>query len=110
MTVARSGSSTRRSAADDDGKVTLALAHPISEGYLPGLGVEPTKDGNGYAVGEDISVAPQVARAIINAGFAQVDPENPEHVAKALGISDEEAEGVVKAMAGENPPRPVVDA
>lgn len=94
----KSASSTKRKAAADDGKVTLTLAHPIAPPYHVGLGLE-AKDED-YKVDEEIAVWPHVARAIINAGYAQVDPENPKEVAEALNISDEAAEALVSEMAG----------
>jgi hypothetical protein len=92
--------SSKRSTAAADGKVTLKLAHPIGARYQTGLGLTAKDEGADYAVGEDIDVYPHVARAIINAGFAQVDPEDPKAVATALGISDEAAEAVVAEMSG----------
>lgn len=95
----------RRKAADDaDGKVTLKLAHPIGPRYQAGLGLDVKENDDDYGVGEDIQVYPHVARAIINAGYAQVDPENPAAVAEALGISKEAAEQVVADMTGDVAP------
>lgn len=106
MAGSSKASATKRS-APDEGKVRLKLAHPIGPPYQAGLGLEVKEDD--YKVGEDVDLWPHVARAVINAGYAQVDPEKPGDVAKALGISDEEAERVVEEMAGENPPKPAPD-
>lgn len=64
-------------------KVKIALAHPISreqdKRYL-GLDVNGT-----YEVGDTVEVSVNGAQALIGAGLAQVDTEDPEAVAKALG-------------------------
>jgi hypothetical protein len=97
--------SRRRSAAEpQEGKVRLTLAHPIGPTYQAGLGLDARDED--YPVGDEIDVYPHVARAIINAGYAQVDPEDPDAVAGALGIDREAAEKVVSEMAGDAVPVP----
>lgn len=66
-----------------DNKVSVKLAHPIGDAEdITRLGLEP-KDA-GYNVGDSIRVRRDDARTLINAGYAQVDPENAEQVSKTL--------------------------
>lgn len=54
-------------------EVEITLAHPWT--YL----------ANDYAVGDSVKVPADTARALIGAGYAQVDPEDRAEVAVALG-------------------------
>lgn len=99
MAGATKSTSKRKSdSAVPEGKVRLTLAHPIAPPYQAGLGLD-VKDED-YGVGDDVDLYPHVARAVINAGYAQVDPEDVGQVAKALGIEEDEAKAVVAEMAG----------
>lgn len=66
-----------------DGKVTVKLAHPLDKpDDLRRLGLEE-KAG----VGDEIRVSSDHARMLINAGYAQTDPEDAAAVAAVLGTS-----------------------
>lgn len=68
---------------DDPRKVTIRLAHPLDRDQdLQYLGLPP-KEG-GYKVHDEIRVSRSAAQSIINAGYAQVDPENKKAVAAVL--------------------------
>lgn len=72
--------------ADDPankGKVPITLAHPIeNEEHMRRLRLD-VKEG-GYGVHDVVYLTPDDARALINAGLAQVDPEDPTAVRAAL--------------------------
>ncbi len=69
--------------------VILVLAHPLSPHHAERLGLEK-KD---YAVGARVDLHPDVARSVISAGYAQVDPESPTQVQAAV---DNEPDKVVE--------------
>lgn len=71
-------------AAVDPNKVTIKLAHPLTRiDDLRHLGL-PERDG-GYTVNDEVQVTKAGARTLINAGYAQVDPENTAAVEAVLG-------------------------
>lgn len=59
---------------------TVRLAHPLTPAAAARLGLEE-KD---HFVNTEIEVSDDVARSIINAGYAQVDPEDAKQVEAAL--------------------------
>lgn len=62
--------------------VTLKLAHPLDADRAAGLRAADVRE---YAVGEEITVPMDEARAIISAGYALgVEPSDKEAVARAL--------------------------
>lgn len=67
--------------ANPDKFVTLTLAHPLNEKDRIYLGLP--KDGK-TEVGQQVRVNRNGASAIINAGYATVDPENHEQVRSTL--------------------------
>lgn len=65
------------------GRVAIKLAHPISnEEHMRRLRLD-VKPG-GYKVNDEVYVTRDDARALINAGLAQVDPEDHEAVRAAI--------------------------
>jgi hypothetical protein len=72
---------TTRKRADADGNVTLKLAHPLTAEQAQRIGAGD-EDLN---VGDEIKIHHDMARSVINSGYAQVDPEDNEAVADALG-------------------------
>jgi hypothetical protein len=69
----------------NDNRVPIMLAHPVDTiETMRRLRIEPKADGTPYAVGETIRLYRDEARALINCGYAQVDPEDPNAVRRAL--------------------------
>jgi hypothetical protein len=67
----------------NDGLVSVLLAHPLDKPEdLRRLGLKE-KAG----VGGEIRISPDHARMLINAGYAQTDPEDQEAVAAVLGAN-----------------------
>lgn len=68
--------------ADPD-KVTIKLAHPLDKPEdLRYLGLQPRESG--YNVHDEIQVSKAGASSLINAGYAQVDPEDKAAVNAVL--------------------------
>lgn len=65
-------------------QVTLRLSNPLSARHTTALGLEDRD----YKVREDVTVTRSVAQSIIEAGYAQVDPEDRQAVARALSSGD----------------------
>jgi hypothetical protein len=92
--------------------VTLRLSNPIGARYAAPLGLE-VKD---YATNDEVTVDRQTARAIIGAGYAQVDPEDTSAVNEALGIDSPSRvvagrtdEDEAAFLADRNPPESLPD-
>jgi hypothetical protein len=69
----------------DDNRVPIKLAHPIDTvEAMRRLRIEPKEDGTPYAVGETVRLFRDEARALINCGYAQVDPEDANAVRRAI--------------------------
>ena len=66
--------------AVDTSKVVLKLAHPMNEHQAGMVGAELKP----YGPGDEITVGANAAMTVINAGLAQVDPQDGQAVAKAL--------------------------
>ena len=82
-----------------DGKVQIALAHPITQPHHKrALGLDVDKK---YRQGDVVEVTVPAATSLIAAGAAQVDPENREQVKAAL--SGESPEKVAQIGAGVEP-------
>jgi hypothetical protein len=64
-----------------DNLVPVRLAHPLNQKDREYLGLPP--DGK-TEVGAVVKVSRNGAKALINAGLANVDPEDPEQVRQAL--------------------------
>lgn len=65
------------------GKVAVKLAHPVDDKEtMRRLRLDP--DSGGYKIGDQVHLLPDDARALINAGYAQVDPEDNEAVRSVL--------------------------
>lgn len=86
--LATRGSEPRGEAeAADAGKVTIRLANPIDNKQdLQRLGLDATREG-GYKVHDEVTLHPDLARVLISAGYAQVDPEDTKAVAEALSLN-----------------------
>jgi hypothetical protein len=68
----------------DPNKVKIKLANPLDRAEdLRRLGLDENKVG-GYKVHDEILVTRDLARTLITAGYAQVDPEDATAVAAAL--------------------------
>jgi hypothetical protein len=63
--------------------VTLKLAHPLDAHHAARLGLK----AEDHPVGADITLDRETARAVIQAGYAQVDPEDSGAVADALRLT-----------------------
>lgn len=69
------------------GRVPIVLAHPldgIDNFRRLRLDTDPDQPENGYTVGSTVWLVPDDARAVINAGYAQVDPEDKDAVRAAV--------------------------
>lgn len=67
---------------EDDGKVEVTLAHPITKDqHKIELGLDPETKCNVHDV---IRVSKNSAKRLIDAGYAQVDPEDAEAVRTVL--------------------------
>lgn len=65
-------------------EVTVRLAHPITRPQdLVYLGLPENRS---YGVNDEVQVTREAARALIDAGLVQVDPEDRAKVAQALGV------------------------
>ena len=76
-----SASTDERLGPTTDGRINIKLAHPLPKRDLIRFGLpadEPSK------VGDVVSVRPNDAISLINAGMAQVDPEDRLAVTTAL--------------------------
>ncbi len=69
-------------------EVTITLAHPLSAEHAVRLGL----DDKDYNVDDDVKIRRDLARSVINSGYAQVDPEDQESVNDSLGLSVPKAE------------------
>lgn len=80
-------------AAPDPDKVTITLAHPVDKPEdLRYLGLAPEREVEGkivkgYQVHDKVVVNRAAAQSLINAGYAQVDPEDKAAVAAVLNPS-----------------------
>lgn len=69
----------------DLGLVTIKLAHRLRrEQDLVYLGLAPDRS---YGVNDEVQVTKEAARALINAGLAQVDPADRAAVSEVLGVT-----------------------
>lgn len=103
----RARTTARREAdtvARAENEVPLLLAHPLSPEQSERLGLPKEV----HLPNDEVRVSKDNARAIINAGFAQVDPEDPVQVREALGLGDPEDEAVAAAKAAEGDPNVLV--
>lgn len=99
---------TRAKSKPDEtaGKVLITLAHPLTaeQAQRLALPAEPCK------VGDEVWLWPATARAVIGAGYAQIDPEDKAAVAKALTpeqvLSPEERAAAENALVAATPSTP----
>jgi hypothetical protein len=66
-----------------DGKVTVVLAHPLDdEQTLRRLRIDPAEGP--FRVGDPVRMYPAEAQAVINAGYAQVNPKDQDAVREII--------------------------
>lgn len=82
MAASKTRTSAARRGSGERDKVTIVLSNPLSAVHAVRLGAEDRD----YAVDDEITVSRGYARSIIAAGYAQVDPEDRDAVAEALGV------------------------
>lgn len=93
---------------DDESKfITLTLANPLNERDKQYLGLPPESPAE---VGQKVRVNKNGARAIINAGYATVDPEDNAAVRSVLrGETADAGEPTADPSQGEQAPEPEPD-
>lgn len=81
----------------------IKLSNPLREVDAERLGIDVRK----YATGETITVSKNAAKEIINAGYAQVDPEDVRAVHAVLkGESAATTSSMPSATSGQPEPAP----
>lgn len=92
--------------AADTSKVVLKLAHHLNPEQAERAGAEPKH----YKPGDDLTVPAGYAMTVINAGLAQVDPQDATAVRSALAShpdapGDDASGGAAKTANGVPAPR-----
>lgn len=76
--------------------VELVLAHPLNQEKAAALGLE-VPDGEELPVNDTVILHRNYARTLISSGYAQLDPEDSQAVARALTVAP------AKAKRGDTP-------